>query len=445
MKRISKYNQHILDLSATLPPITEKQKQWAMRHFFDGKKGKGFFSRKNVWCLNCGKVFSYDIPALGIDLKVGNNTVCPECGCKLEVENNREKKHREAWYFTILTTCKGFQVCRHFVIEKIIYRIDKNIHGCSEPHFSINEAVQNWIDENGKETIIARPTKPINYVYDAWNFDKPMGIHTADKCRNSYSPNKYDIGADIYPIRRILPKLKKYGYTGRFQRISASELFKLLLKDNEAEMLIKTGQYDLLTYKYKRGWGVLPNDHTIRIANRNKYIVKDASMWFDYLALLSYFHLDTHNAHYVCPADLKAEHDKLLKRKERIEARLELKKKLEESKQWEKSYRESKGRFFGICFGNENIVITVIQSVAEMAEEGKAMHHCVYSMGYYKNPNSLILSAKDMNGKRIETIEIDLKTFSVLQSRGVNNSNTDRHDEIIQLVRDNMNLIMKAA
>ena len=156
-------------------------------------------------------------------------------------------------------------------------------------------------------------------------------------------------------------------------------------------------------------------------------------------------HLDTHNAHYVCPADLKAEHDKLLKRKERIEARLELKKKLEESKQWEKSYRESKGRFFGICFGNENIVITVIQSVAEMAEEGKAMHHCVYSMGYYKNPNSLILSAKDMNGKRIETIEIDLKTFSVLQSRGVNNSNTDRHDEIIQLVRDNMNLIMKAA
>ena len=168
-------------------------------------------------------------------------------------------------------------------------------------------------------------------------------------------------------------------------------------------------------------------------------------MWFDYLSLLSYFHLDTHNAHYVCPADLKAEHDKLLRRKERVEAKLELQKRLEETRKWEKSYRESKERFFGICFGNEEIVITVIQSVAEMLEEGKAMHHCVYSMGYHKKPYSLILSAKDMNGNRIETIEIDLKTFKIIQSRGVNNSNTDKHEDILQLVRENMNLIMKAA
>lgn len=60
-------------------------------------------------------------------------------------------------------------------------------------------------------------------------------------------------------------------------------------------------------------------------------------------------------------------------------------------------------------------------------------------------PNSLILSAKDKNGKRIETIEIDLKTFKVVQSRGVCNKNTDKHDEIVKLVRDNINLIKQAA
>lgn len=168
-------------------------------------------------------------------------------------------------------------------------------------------------------------------------------------------------------------------------------------------------------------------------------------MWFDYMDLLHEFNLDTHNAHYVCPKNLKAEHDRLLKRKNREDERREKLEKLREAQGWEKTYAQEKGRFFGICFGNENIIITVVQSVAEMAEEGKAMHHCVYSMGYYKKKESLILSAKDKDGNRIETIELSLKTFEVLQSRGVCNNNTPQHDEIINLINNNINLIKQAA
>lgn len=159
---------------------------------------------------------------------------------------------------------------------------------------------------------------------------------------------------------------------------------------------------------------------------------------------MEYFRLDTHNAHYVCPKRLKAEHDRLLVRKQRIEERIEEERRIAEAKEWEELYKQNKGKFFGICFGNENIIITVIQSVAEMAEEGKAMHHCVFSMEYYKRPGSLILSAKDKAGNRIETIEVDINTYKVIQSRGVCNENTDRHNEIIQLVNDNMNLIRTA-
>jgi hypothetical protein len=79
-----------------------------------------------------------------------------------------------------------------------------------------------------------------------------------------------------------------------------------------------------------------------------------------------------------------------------------------------------------------------------MVEEGQAMHHCVYGNGYYKRDDSLILSAKDNDGKRLETIEVSLKTFKVVQSRGVCNSNTDKHDEIVRLVNDNINLIKTA-
>lgn len=436
------YQRSIVALSAKLPAITDKQKQWAFEHCFETD---GYFTKGSVWCLHCGEVFEKTSSELIVSL-AGDEAVCPKCGRKLRLENSRKSKYKESWYYTILTAIKGFQVCRHFIVEKTMWKTTKHLHGCGEPYFTINEAVRNWIDENGKETIIARPCKAIMGVYDAWDFAKPMEIRRAH--HNPYAPDKYDIEAQhIYPRRSILPKIKRNGYTARFSGISTSELSKLLLRDREAEALIKNGQYDLLRYKHRRGYKEfsMPFAHAIRIANRNKYIVKDASMWIDYLRLLEYFHLDTHNAHYVCPDDLKAEHDRLLVRKQRIEERIAAQKRLAEARKWESQYKETKGKFFGVCFGNDDIVITVIQSVAEMAEEGQAMHHCVYAMGYYKKPNSLILSAKDKNGKRIETIEVDLKTFKVVQSRGVCNHNTDRHNEIIQLVNNNIHEIKKIA
>ncbi|WP_347027354.1 PcfJ domain-containing protein, partial [Bacteroides ovatus] len=54
----------------------------------------------------------------------------------------------------------------------------------------------------------------------------------------------------------------------------------------------------------------------------------------------------------------------------------------------------------------------------------------------------LILSAT-IDGVRIETVEVSLKTFRVVQSRGVCNSNTEYHDRIISLVDSNMSLIRK--
>jgi hypothetical protein len=223
---------------------------------------------------------------------------------------------------------------------------------------------------------------------------------------------------------------------------------KLVLTDREAEVLAKNGQFNILAWKHYRGYREFctPYAHSIRIATKNKYVVKDAAMWFDYLGLLSYFNLDTHNAHYVCPNNLQRKHDMLLKRKKRAEEQKEEEQRRKDAALWEKQYKADKAKFFGICFGNENIVITVIQSVADMAEEGERMHHCVFSMGYYKRKDSLILTARSAaDGKRIETIEVSLKTFKVVQSRGLQNSNTTYHNEIINLVNKNIQLIKQAS
>lgn len=50
---------------------------------------------------------------------------------------------------------------------------------------------------------------------------------------------------------------------------------------------------------------------------------------------------------------------------------------------------------------------------------GEAMHHCVFSAGYYKRPESLILSAKDSKGNRLETIEVSCRQDSCCCSHKV--------------------------
>ena len=68
------------------------------------------------------------------------------------------------------------------------------------------------------------------------------------------------------------------------------------------------------------------------------------------------------------------------------------------------------------------------------------MHNCLFSNEYYLKEDSLILSAT-IEGKRIETIEVSLKTLEVVQSRGLCNKNTEYHEQIVNLVNANHKLI----
>lgn len=68
------------------------------------------------------------------------------------------------------------------------------------------------------------------------------------------------------------------------------------------------------------------------------------------------------------------------------------------------------------------------------------MHHCVFTNNYFRKKDSLILSAR-IGEKHIETIEVDLSKFQVIQSRGICNKDTEYHGRIIDLVKKNMNLI----
>ena len=106
----------------------------------------------------------------------------------------------------------------------------------------------------------------------------------------------------------------------------------------------------------------------------------------------------------------------------------------------EERFQELKSPFFGITFTDGVIQVKVLESVQEYLEEGKALHHCVFTNEYYLKKQSLILSAR-IDGKRIETIEVSLETMKVIQCRGLQNKNTEYHDRIIDLVNRNIRQI----
>lgn len=423
MKPRTKIQKEVMHLSKRLPKITEVQRQYAFHHSFEHigrRSAKGI-----ITCGECGHQWQGN-GALA-DTLCG--CTCPHCGMELKVHTTRKRVFKENEYFSIITACKGYQVIRFF-FAKAYYKIGQ------AAEYSIYEVAQRWIAPNGKFETIAK-LRGISFIYyDLWQEYSPMEIR-----RNHHV---YDITpACTYPRVRIIPELKRNGFKGEFHNLQPFELFCELLKNNQAETLIKTGQYSLLSYFIRySSKSIATYWNAIRIATRSKYIVEDAGIWCDYIDLLRYFNKDTNNPKYICPADLKAEHDCLVQKKtERLE-RERIEQQKHKALENERKFQELKAKFFGISFTDGTIQVRVLESVAEFLEEGTAMHHCVFTNTYYLKPDSLILSAC-RDGKRIETIEVSLKTLKVLQSRGVCNKNTEYHDRIIELVNKNKRLIRK--
>lgn len=423
MKPRTKIQKEIMHLSKRLPKITEVQRQYAFHHSFEHigrRSAKGI-----ITCGECGHQWQGN-GALA-DTLCG--CTCPHCGMELKIHTTRKRVFKENEYFSIITACKGYQVIRFF-FAKAYYKIGQ------AAEYSIYEVAQRWIAPNGKFETIAK-LRGISFIYyDLWQEYSPMEIR-----RNHHV---YDITpACTYPRVRIIPELKRNGFKGEFHNLQPFELFCELLKNNQAETLIKTGQYNLLSYFIRySSKSIATYWNAIRIATRSKYIVEDAGIWCDYIDLLRYFNKDTNNPKYICPADLKVEHDRLVQKKtERLE-RERIEQQKHKALENERKFQELKAKFFGISFTDGTIQVRVLESVAEFLEEGTAMHHCVFTNTYYLKPDSLILSAC-IDGKRIETIEVSLKTLKVLQSRGVCNKNTEYHDRIIQLVNKNKRLIRK--
>lgn len=432
MKPRTKLEKRVVALSETLKPVTEAQKRWAKKNCFDHN---AYMEAGWLWCTECGKYW------MDIEAKNGDKTVCPYCQAKLEVKKSRKKKENVETYMTIVDRVEEFQVLRHVHVQRV-----RATYNGGETWYSMMEVCQQWLSAGNKEIIIA---KPINMSGTAWNWSEKMTLKGMGY--GMYGIEKYDINGYVYPRVKLLPQLVRNGLGKDFHDITPATLVRRLLNNDPwPEILLKNRQCSLLKHWFGRG-GYIRQTWAIKICNRNHYIVKDASLWTDYLDLLDYFHLDTHNAHYVCPKNLKAEHDRLLKRKEKLEAerrrRMLEEKKLQDLEKMKKNihkFMEHIRPFLDLEIRDSDLVIRPLENISQFYAEGKAMHHCVYKLEYYNRPECLILSAR-VGGERMETLEVSMNTFEIIQSRAVCNGTSKHHDRIIRLMKDNMWMIRNRA
>lgn len=443
MKARTKIQSEVLAMAGHLPKLTAVQRAWA-RETLHRKVAYYWKLSGQTWCQHCGHIWRQNAPELYVSLH--GNCICPECGQDVQMEHqkNSNMKYGECKnerLFAVVTSRGRWTVVRVFNAIRI------NTLGMPDSDKPTRyyewEVWQDWIRDDGKEVLVTK-TYHCSPYYFSWSYGSEWGIGKHNGGGGGYfvMPDVFDIdGVELYQRMRVSAIMRRNGFTqalGMLCKNVLTELMKGLLTDPMMEWLAKVGQ-DIVLYdelRYCRH-SVKTWYHALRICVRNGYKVSDPTVYFDYLSQLREFGKDTHSPKYVCPKDLYHEHDKYTEKQTRRRAE----RMAQDARKYETAYRRRVGKYFGVAFGNDDIMVSVICSVAEMAEEGLRMHHCVFNNGYYEKKNTVILSARSVSGARLETVEVNTRSWAVVQSRGLQNNPSPKHAEIVQLVKENMHLL----
>ena len=418
MKPRNKKQQHIVELSGRLRPLTTPQMNWALNSTVSHY---GYRLKSGMCtCMKCGHEWFETRKEI---------CLCPECATQIEIKDTKERVIRDKSYFNVITTIEDYQVVRMFLM---IVEMRKGMK--VKPAYL--EIGQYFIDPKGNKTVVGLQ-RTLGYYIDSFAFGSPLEI----RCDNEAFQRISDEW--VYPRIKVTDTIKRNGFKGSCHHIHPVTLFQELLTNPKAETLMKSNEIELLRYlcfrpSYKADINTYWN--TIKIANRNGYKVNNSQMWIDYIKMLERCGRDIQSPKYICPANLQEEHDRYVRKVHILEDKKKRAEDIRKAQEREASFKEQKEKFFGIRINDGEIEVKVLESVEEYRQEAESQHICLFSAAYDQREDSLIFSAR-IDGRIIETIEVDLKTLKVVQSRGVCNQNTEYHDRIINLINANTHLI----
>jgi hypothetical protein len=301
--------------------------------------------------------------------------------------------------------------------------------------------MQHFIDEEGSVQTLSKLCNAFSHGYtDSWIHTSDIEVRAvsgAHMFRAQISPNF------IYPKMSVLKLFRRNGFKSSTHGVNPAKFFRLLARISRFETLLKAKQYDLLRfYAESRTRSDIEEWPQIRICIRHGYKVKNASDWVDYISLLKHFGRDINNPHYICPDNLKAEHDRYVQKRRKQQEAEESAKQRALFAVEDPEYKKLKSRFFDIQINVDDLVIEPLKSVTEFIQAGDELKHCLFANNYHKRAESLILAAK-RDGKYIETIEFSLENLKVIQSRGLRNKATEYNKIIVQTVNRNIHEIAR--
>ena len=415
MKPRNKKQQHIVELSGQLRPLTTPQMNWALNSTVSHY---GYRLKSGMCtCMKCGHEWLENRNGM---------CLCPECGTQLEIKDTKERVIRDKSYFNVITTIEGYQVIRMFLM---IVEMRKGMKA-SPAYLEIGSY---WIDCKGNTTVIGLQ-RTLGHYIDSFAFGSPLEIRRDNEAFQRISDEW------VYPRIKVTDTIKRNGFKGSCHHIHPVSLFQQLLSNPKAETLIKSNEIELLRYLCHHPEDVDKYWNTIKIAKRNGYKFKDVGMWFDYIKMLGQMGRDINSPSLTAPKDLKTAHDIYVAKVNRQRIKEQREKERQQAIEDKAKFEELKSRYFGMAMTDGEIEIHSIDTIDDYYKIGESQSICCGTAKYFLKESTLTLTAY-IGNKQIATIEISLDDYHIIQCRAFANGICEYTEQIAGIINANKKMI----
>ena len=279
----------------------------------------------------------------------------------------------------------------------------------------------------------------------AWVLTTNLNYHNLNLKQYEFIPNGVIKHSMINRFKKVHFAKELYPYTVEY-------LTEIMKGSYQYETLVEIGHTDIAKYFLAKNKNIESYWAQIKIALRNNYNIfqqvkenwyySGCGLWLDEVDNIRSLGLDDRSPKYICPKNLNKAHGihnaRVTSIRHSKQALVQLRNDMAKNQHYIKVHK----KYLNKIIETNEFIIRPLQDIPEFKTEADKMHHCLFSAKYYNRDNSLILTVRDKNNRRLETCEIDIEAKSINQCFGACDQYTEYHNKILNTVKRNMNMLL---